>query len=76
MENFVENIDKYIITISPQFMARDGVINLIEKALSNFSNDIIVRFTQKRMIIYVNRTPDYLVLLYNILSSLYSIKNN
>ena len=32
MENFVENIDKYIITISPQFMARDGVINLIEKA--------------------------------------------
>lgn len=76
VENFVENIDKYIITISPQFMARDGVINLIEKALSNFSNDIIVRFTQKRMIIYVNRTPDYLVLLYNILSSLYSIKNN
>lgn len=74
VDSFVENIDRYVLTLAESYTARDGMLNLLEQSLNAFNAELIVRFARKKIVLYINRTPDYLLMLYNILVSLDSIR--
>lgn len=73
-DDFDEGIDKYTLVLSYGFTARDGMMTILENALKDYTGDLLVRVIRKKITLFINRTPDYLLTLYNIIISLIKVQ--